>query len=69
MPHSLRWDFHRYNVLASDDRLGALPHQNLRPEGLSYRDNYIRSAVRTRGMPARSLVTPTFVQFIASRSG
>jgi len=66
---SLRWNFHRYNVLASDDGLGALPQQSLRPEGLSYRDNYIRSAVRTRGIPARSLVTPKFVQLVASRSG
>src|SRR5436309_2238963 len=27
------------------------------------------SAARTRGIPARSLVTPTFVQLVASRSG
>src|SRR6266480_441593 len=30
---------------------------------------YNRSAARTRGIPARSLVTPTFVQTGASRSG
>src|SRR6266481_1085888 len=63
---SLRSDFHRYNVLA---RLCALLQQSVRPEGQSYRDNYIRSAARTRGIPARSLVMATFVQFDESRSG